>query len=272
MRRRAAALVAVAVACALTVGAVELGYVWLKGSSVFTLRSVAVRGGTARDRVAVRDAVARAAAGDSLLSLSATHIASEIEAVPTIHVASVDRDFPHTLRIRIVPEQAVAIAKGTKRWREYRSVVAASGRVLRVLTPSATLPKLPSIWVDEHPATGGQFRNALNLGMLDALAARPRGFHGRVANVQFNADNGIVMQLSSGLKIRLGPPLDLQSKLRSAAWVLRRYRTKADRGTLVYADVSAPDNPAVMPKGGYSPTMGLGDQAKKTSKSAQDGA
>ena len=104
------------------------------------------------------------------------------------------------------------------------------------------------------------------------LAARPPGFHGRVANVQFNADNGIVMQLSSGLKIRLGPPLDLQSKLRSAAWVLRRYRTKADRGTLVYADVSAPDNPAVMPKGGYSPTMGLGDQAKKTSKSAQDGA
>jgi cell division protein FtsQ len=275
MRRRAAALVAVAVACALAAGVVELGYVWLKGSSVFVLRSVAVRGGTESDRVAVRDAVARAAAGDSLLSLSASHIAKEIEAVPTIHVASVDRDFPHTLRIRIVPEQAVAIAKGTKRWREYRSVVAASGRVLRVLTADERTPRLPSIWVDEHPVTGGQFRSSVNLGMLEALAARPRGFHGSVANVQFYAQTGIVMQLSGGLKLRLGPPLDLQRKLLSAAWVLRRYRTKADRGTLVYADVSAPDNPAVMPKGGYSPTMGLGEQSKngdKTSNTAQDGA
>jgi cell division protein FtsQ len=275
MRRRAAALIAVAVACALAVGVVELGYVWLKGSSVFVLRSVAVRGGTASDRVAVRDAVARAAAGDSLLSLSASHIAEEIEAVPTIHVASVDRDFPHTLRIRIVPERAVAIAKGRRRWQQYRSVVAASGRVLRVLAPTDRTPALPSIWVDEHPATGGQFRSSLNLGMLEALAARPPGFHGRVANVQFDDLNGIVMQLSGGLKIRLGPPLDLQSKLRSAAWVLRRYRTRADRGTLVYADVSAPNNPAVMPKGGYSATLGLGDQSKqsdKTSKTAQDGA
>jgi cell division protein FtsQ len=272
MRRRAAALIAVAVACALAAGVVELGYAWLKGSSVFTLRSVAVRGGNASERLAVRDAVARAAAGDSLLSLSAGRIARQIEAVPTIHAASVDRDFPHTLRIRIVPEQPVAIAKGTKRWREYRSVVAASGRVLRVLPATAPLPKLPSIWVDEHPATGGQFRSALNLGMLAALAARPRGFHGRVANVQSNAENGIVMQLSGGLKIRLGPPLDLRSKLRSAAWVLRRYRTKADRGALVYADVSAPNNPAVMPRGGYPPTLGLGDQVDKTSKTAQDGA
>jgi cell division protein FtsQ len=275
MRRRAAALVVAALACALAVGVVELGYVWLKGSSVFVLRTVAVRGGTESDRVAVRDAVARAAAGDSLLSLSAAHIAGEIEAVPTIHLASVDRDFPHTLRIRIVPEQPVAIAKGKGRWREYRSVVAASGRVLRVLTTTQAPPSLPSIWVDEHPATGGAFRSAPNLGMLEALAARPRGFHGTVSNVQFNAQNGIVMQLSGGLRIILGPPLELASKLRSAAWVLRRYRTRADRGSLVYADVSAPGNPAVMPRGGYAPTMGLGGTAAngdKTSKSAQDGA
>ena len=112
MRRRAAAVVAAAVACALAAGAVELGYLWLKGSSVFKLRSVAVRGGTESDRVAVRDAVARAAAGRSLLAISPASVAGDIEQVPTIRLASVDRDFPHTLRIHIVPERAVALAVG----------------------------------------------------------------------------------------------------------------------------------------------------------------
>jgi hypothetical protein len=268
VRRRAAALVVAAVACALAAGVVELAYVWLKGSSVFTLHTVAVRGGTQSDRIAVRDAVARAAAGDSLLTLSASRIAGDIEAVPTIHVASVDRDFPHTLRIRIVPERAVAVAKGKGRWANYRSVAAASGRVLRVLGPREAPPSLPAIWVDEHPMAGGAFRAATNLGMLSALAARPADFHGTVTNVQFKTAHGIVMKLGGGLEIYLGPPLDLKSKLRSAAWVLRRYRTKADRSTLAYADVSAPFRPVVYPKGGYAATAGLGEHAKKTGKDA----
>ena len=275
MRRRAAALVLAAAACGLVAGAIDLGYLWLKGSSVFVLRTVAVRGGSESDRVAARDAVARAAAGRSLLALSASHIAGAIEAVPTIRQASVDRDFPHTLRISIVPERPIAVAKGTGRWRDYQSVVAASGRVVRVLEPRQASPPLPSFWPDEHPATGGTFHSAPNLGMLEALATRPPDFHGRVANVRFDSAHGIVMQLSGGLKIILGPPLELPSKLRSAAWVLRRYRTRADRLSLVYADVSAPNRPAVMPIGGYAATAGLGAQPKKrhkTSKKAQNGA
>jgi cell division protein FtsQ len=275
MRRRVAALVLAAVACALAAGAVELGFLWLRSSSVFVLRTVAIRGGTESERMAVRDAVARTAAGESLLAVSTAHVAGAIESVPTIHLASVDRDFPHTLRIRIVPERPVALAKGKGRWRNYRSVAAASGRVLRMLGPSEAPPSLPSIWVDEHPLAGGAFRSAANLGMLGALAARPPGFHGKVSNVQFNAEHGIVMQLGSGLRIFLGPPLALPSKLRSAAWVLRRYRTRADRSMLVYADVSAPNRPAVMPRGGYAATAGLGRHAKKaktTHKSAQAGA
>jgi cell division septal protein FtsQ len=47
-----------------------------------------------------------------LLSLSPAQVAGAIEQVPTIRVASVDRDFPHTLRIHIVPERAVALAVG----------------------------------------------------------------------------------------------------------------------------------------------------------------
>ena len=202
VRRRAAAVVVAAAACALVAGIAGLGYLWVKSSSVFVLQSVAVRGGTESDRVAVRDAVARAAAGRSLLQISASDVASAIETVPTIRIASVDRDFPHTLRVHIVPERAVAlaVAKG-----QYRSLVASSGRVLRVFDPHEVVPSLPRIWPSERPVPGGTLHNAPIQAALDALAARPSDFRAQVANVQLKPELGIVMRLNGGLDIILGP-------------------------------------------------------------------
>ena len=274
LRRRAAAVVAAAVICAASAGAVQLAYLWLKGSSLFRLHSVAVRGGTESERIAVRDAVARAAAGRSLLALSPARVAGEIEQVPTIRLASVDRDFPHTLRIHIVPERAVALAIGPG---GYRSLVAASGRVLRVFGRQEAVPVLPRVWPprNERPMPGGRIHAANAQAALDALAARPPDFGATVANVKMDPDRGIVMRLRGGLDIVLGPPLQLQHKLRAAAWVLRHYPTSAERAQLVYADVSAPGRPAVMPRGGYAPTAGLGEHKQpgdNGSQTAQNGA
>jgi cell division protein FtsQ len=263
MRRRAAALVGVALACGLAAGVLGLGYVWLKSSGVFTLRSVAVRGGTESDRVAARDAVARAAAGSSLLSLSPAQVAKAIEQVPTIRVASVDRDFPHTLRIRIVPERAVALAVSTG---HYRSLVASSGRVLRVFDTGEALPSLPRIWpkASERPVPGGSMHSPGMHAALEALSARPAGFRAKIANVKVEPERGIVMRLRGGLDIVIGPPLQLDQKLQAAAWVLRHYPTRDERAQLLYADVSAPNRPAVMPRGGYTETAGLGQETKKS--------
>jgi cell division protein FtsQ len=272
-RRRAAALIAAAVVCAAAAGAVELGYLWIKSSGLFQLRSVAVRGGTESERIAVRDAVARAAAGRSLLALSAAQVAGAIEQVPTIRLATVDRDFPHTLRIHIVPERPVALAGGLG---GYRGLVAASGRVLRVFSRGEAAPVLPHVWTGrERPIPGGAMHAADAQAALDALAARPPDFSANVANVKVDPDRGIVMHLRGGLDIVLGPPLQLQQKLRAAAWVLRHYPTSAERRQLVYADVSAPERPAVMPRGGYAPTAGLGVHKKasgNSSRTAQNGA
>jgi cell division protein FtsQ len=266
-------VVAAAVVCAAAAGAVELGYLWLKGSGTFQLRSVAVRGGTESDRVAVRDAVARAAAGRSLLALSPARVAGAIEQVPTIRLASVDRDFPHTLRIHIVPERAVALAVGPG---HYRSLVAASGRVLRTFVPGEAVPVLPHLWTkQERPVAGGSMRAPGAEAALDALAARPPDFSATVANVKLDPDRGIVMRLRGGLDLVLGPPLELRQKLRAASWVLRRYPTSAERAQLIYADVSAPNRPAVMPRGGYAGTAGLGEHKKTKdngSQTAQNGA
>ncbi|MDX6538066.1 MAG: cell division protein FtsQ [Gaiellales bacterium] len=273
LRRRAAAVLAAAVVCAAAAGAVELGYLWLKGSGTFQLRSVAVRGGSESDRLAVRDAVARAAAGRSLLALSPARVAGAIEHVPTIRLATVDRDFPHTLRIHIVPERPVALAVGPG---GYRSLVAASGRVLRVFQPGEAVPVLPHVWTQrERPIPGGSMRAADAQAALETLAARPSDFSAHVANVKVDPERGLVMRLRGGLDIVLGPPLQLTEKLRAAAWVLRRYSTSAERAQLVYADVTAPERPAVMPRGGYAATAGLGEKTKKThngSQTAQNGA
>jgi cell division protein FtsQ len=273
LRRRAAAALAAAVVCAGAAGAVELGYLWLKSSGTFQLRSVAVRGGSEPDRVAVRDAVARAAAGRSLLALSPSRVASAIEHVPTIRSATVDRDFPHTLRIHIVPERPVALAVGPG---GYRSLVAASGRVLRVFQPGEAVPVLPHVWTGrERPIPGGSMRAPDAQAALETLAARPPDFSAHVANVKVDPDRGLVMRLRGGLDIVLGPPLELTQKLRAAAWVLRRYSTSAERAQLVYADVTAPERPAVMPRGGYAATAGLGKKTKKThngSQTPQNGA
>ena len=197
-----------------------------------------MRGGTESDRVAVRDAVARAAAGRSLLQISAADVESAIETVPTIRLASVDRDFPHTLRVHVVPERPVALAVGTGK---YRSLVASSGRVLRVFDPLEAVPALPRVWPGkDRPIPGGSIRKPEIQAALNALAARPADFRAQVANVKVEPERGIVMRLNGGLDIVLGPPLALDRKLRAAAWVLRHYPTKDDRAGLVYADVSAP--------------------------------
>ena len=171
-----------------------------------------MRGGTESDRVAVRDAVARAAAGSSLLALSPARVAGAIEQVPTIRLASVDRDFPHTLRIHIVPERAVALTVGPG---HYRSLVAASGRVLHVFGRHDATPALPKLWttVDQRPVEGGSLHAPQALAALDALAARPPGFGAQIANVKVEPERGIVMRLSGGLDIVLGPPLALRAQI-----------------------------------------------------------
>ena len=159
-----------------------------------------------------------------LLALSPARVAGAIEQVPTIRLASVDRDFPHTLRIRIVPERAVALAVGRRR--ATAACVAASGRVLRVFERQEAVPALPRVWTTrERPVPGSAIHSVSAQAALDALAARPRDFSARVANVKIDPERGIVMRLRGGLDIVLGPPLQLRDKLRAAAWVLRRYPT-----------------------------------------------
>ena len=121
-RRSPALIVAVALLggiCALGLGI--LGYRLAAASGGFDVQRVEVRG--AADAGAVRAAVTRRSAGRSLLDIDPGAVARAVAALPTVQRATVDRAFPGTLSITVVPERPIAVAPG-------RIAISATGRVL----------------------------------------------------------------------------------------------------------------------------------------------
>jgi cell division septal protein FtsQ len=221
------------------------GYRALRDSSLFAVRSVSVTGADARLSAQVEDVARQSAGGRGLLALSPGSLARAIELVPGVHAATVDRDFPSTLRVRIWPEHAVALAVHG----HDRVVVSATGRVLARIGNRSRPPSLPRVPMrGQVPKAGARIADAAVLAQLRAIDAIPERFGARVAWSKVDPDHGLELQLNwPKLWIRLGPPVDLPQKLRAAALVLHAYPTLASRQSLSYVDVSAPARPAVRP-------------------------
>ena len=121
---------------------------------------------------------ARAPAGAGCCALSPSALARQIEIVPGVHVARVDRDFPSTLRVTVWPEHPVALAVHG----HDRVVVSATGRVLARVDNRAKPPNLPHV---PSAHGGAEARHAIAdpdvLSQISAVDAIPAGFGGRVA-------------------------------------------------------------------------------------------
>lgn len=233
MPRRSPALIAAAVLlggiCALGLGLV--GYRLAAVSGGFDVQRVDVTGAGAGS-AAVRTVVERRAAGRSLLDLSPQGIASAVAALPQVRRVEVDRAFPHTLALRVVPERAVAVAPS----RGGRVVLAASGRVIGRGAAAAGLPLVAAAPADLPGAGGVVGATAVRDELAVAVAMRRSP---RAAAVAYTAD-GLVARTAAGVEIRFGDGVDIPVKLRVARSVLRR----AD-GPVRYVDVSVPAAPAL---------------------------
>jgi cell division septal protein FtsQ len=158
--------------------------------------------------------------------------------LPQVRSASVDRAFPQTVRVTIVPERAVAIAPNGSE----RVVLAASGRVLGPVTPGTLGLPLIAAAPGDLPAVGGSVQSAAVRQELRVAAAPRRGL--RFTAIGFTAD-GLTGRTAQGLDIRLGDDEDLAAKLRVARSVLRRAGAGAD-----YIDVSVPGAPVLRQSSG----------------------
>jgi len=219
-------------------------YVGARESSVFAVTRIEVLGATP----GVREQVQRALVplhGTSLVGLDGPALERRVESLPTVVSAAYNREFPHTLRVTVVPETSVAVLhRGTQTW-----LVSARGRVVADIA-RGTVPLLPRIWVPKQtPVAAGAFLPpALGGAAAQALALVHR-FPARIATAALSHGE-LTFRLRSGLEIRFGDPTDVRLKLAIA----RRALMLVPPGT-TYLDVSVPGRPVT---GTNSKVSGLG--------------
>jgi len=208
------------------------GYLLARETSLFSVDTIQVRGGSGQVARQVREALTPFS-GKPLVGLDGAAVLARVDALPTVVSATYDRDFPHTLRIRVVPERPAAVLRrGPDNW-----LVSTRGRVMERLASSA-VPRLPRIWISTktHVRTGGQVA-----GAGAATVARAAGFAGafapRIVSASYT-DGTLVFHLRSGVELLLGDASDVKLKLAVAERVL----TMLPAGS-TFLDVSIPGRP-----------------------------
>ena len=246
-------LVAVALA-----GAVVVAYAVARWTPLFAITTVDVEGAPPGVARRVRGRL-QPLVGSSLVSLEKGDVERRLAALPMVGSASYDRAFPHTLRVLVRAERAVAVLRrGADAW-----LLSARGRLLRRL-PLRTKRALPRIWVGPETTVelGETVEDAVARAAAAAAAARASGFAKRVATVRSDDaagsqvagrrtetgdGGGLVLVLRSGLELRVGVARRLELKLAVARRILEAARPAGPRS---YLDVTVPERSVglVMPQ------------------------
>jgi hypothetical protein len=217
---------------------VALAYLAARESSLFAVTRIEVAGAPATVAAQARAAL-RFADGQSLLRLDGDGVVSALDRLPSVYSASYDRDFPHTLRIWIVPERPVAVLRrGAGSW-----IVSARGRVIGAVRRGG-LRLLPRIWLGATAVVrvGEIVRDPSGSLASRALSSfRGAGLGGRISFVK--AEGGrLVAGLRTGLEIRFGLPVDLALKLAVVRSILPTLAASSAGGPR-YLDVAVPERP-----------------------------
>jgi cell division protein FtsQ len=207
-------------------------------TSMFAVQTIRVEGATPSLAASVREKLGRYD-GRSLVGLDAASVAQRVEGMPAVRSASVDRAFPHTLAVRVVPELPVAVVRrGPDSF-----LVSARGRVIAPVN-RGTHRELPRIWL---PATTDIQVGSVLGGQDGGLAARSlaafvgSGFPGRVTFVRA-LDGQITLGLRGGLEILLGAPVDLRLKIAIAHGIVPSLAPPSAGGPN-YLDLALPERP-----------------------------
>lgn len=208
------------------------GYLLARGTSMFAITGIEVQGGSPEVAAQVRHAL-EPFVGKPLVGLDGSAVQRSVDALPTVVRSSYDRDFPHTLRVTIVPERPAAVLRsGAEAW-----LVSIRGRVMERL-PALADRRLPRIWVSGHTpvAVGAELDTA-----GAAVAARAVGLSGafaaRVATASYTAGT-LVFHLRSGLDLLLGDGGSVRLKVAVAEHTLAAVPSGS-----TFLDVSVPGRP-----------------------------
>jgi hypothetical protein len=213
------------------------GYVAARETSIFAVRTIAIRGGDPALRAQVKAALTDEL-GRSLMKVDGTTLGRRIAPLPGVRSFRYDRAFPNTLRIVLRPEQPVLVLRsGADAY-----LVSATGRVLRPLA-HPRLSHLPRLWVtrDVHVRVGELLPASVNAAATALAPLQGAPLPGGVRLVRGGKE--LTLVLGGGLEVRLGDHGDLQLKLAIARRILRATAAAATGGG--YLDVSVPERPVL---------------------------
>jgi cell division protein FtsQ len=219
------------------VALIGLLYLGARETPVFALQELEVSGVSPSVRRSV-ESVTTSYVGESLVALDRDELRRQLETLPTVRSVRMDRAFPHTLRIAVVPERPLAVVRrGPDAW-----LVSEHGRVIRELDPGRRDIRT-NVWTaaDTNLEVGGTVDEAELRSVLDTLRKVPESFPARVSLARIE-DEELTLVLASGLELRLGERSALRLKLAVAARVLGTL-TAEERGELGYLDVTVPALP-----------------------------
>lgn len=225
----------VLVACAAVVAAVGSAAA-LARSPLFDVDYVDVRG---IDQTS-RRAVLRAGGLDgrpALVDVDEGAVARRVEALPWVLEATVQRDWPGTVRIDVRERRPAAVLPaGPGRW----AVADGSGRILAAGPEKpAGLPVLGNV---AAPGPPGSALPRSALPSLRVAASLPETLRARVADVASVAGGEVELQLvPPGGVVRLGPPVGLGVKLA----VLETLLARAELSGVAVMDLRVPRAPAL---------------------------
>ena len=175
---------------------------------------------------------------ENLLLLSTGGVESDIETLPWVESAEVDRTLPGTVKVRLVERvPALVLSLGAAKW-----TIDIEGNVLATGEAEAGLPVLAGLQVDQlEPGIRLQTEEAL--GALRAFKALPREVRRKVAAIFAPTIERISFSLTSGTVIRFGAAeqLDAKNEVLQALFD----DLGPDGGGAAYIDVRVPTSPAV---------------------------
>lgn len=173
--------------------------------------------------------------GQSLLRVGSADVAERLILLPEVETATIDRAFPHDLRVSITTARRVAVLRQGKS----SYVVSERGRILAAVPPTVQ-PLLPRIWVPTETdlGVGGTVGDAR---LLAAVQAATAVFHDGVGGLRVRfvdaGEDKLSYTLRNGLEVRLGSLRQLPLKLAIARRIL------AGGTAQRYVDVSVPERP-----------------------------
>jgi cell division protein FtsQ len=208
------------------------GWLWLRDSSLVSIRHVHIVGVHGKDALEIRQALDNAAARMTTMDFDAGALRSAVSSFAIVGALHATTSFPHSVSIAVVERPPVAALLSAGQ----RTAVAADGTVLG---PALLSSSLPTISGSVEPPTGARLRETAALAAVTVLGAAPAALAPFVVRA-FSGPEGLTLAMRNGLIVYFGDALRPHAKWLSLARVL----VSPSAAGASYVDVRLPERPA----------------------------